>query len=72
MKSMAKVKATCPKCGEKTSIGEHPKNGQILVCTFCGVELEIVNLDPLMLDWPYYPEDMWSTSDEIYMADKGI
>jgi lysine biosynthesis protein LysW len=70
MKSMAKVKATCPNCGEKTSIGERPKTGQVVVCNNCGIELEIVSLDPLILDWVYDPEDIWQSMDEMHLADE--
>ena len=70
MKSIAKAKATCRYCGEKTSIGENTKNGQIIVCQFCGVELELINLDPIVLDWPYYVEDDLLNSDEVYLYDE--
>jgi lysine biosynthesis protein LysW len=71
MKSMAKARATCPNCGEKTSVGERPKNGQILVCKYCGIDLEVVNLDPLILDWPYYPDDTWMELDKAYQRGNG-
>jgi lysine biosynthesis protein LysW len=40
----------CPSCGEKISIGERPKVGQYLLCSICDEKLEIVNLDPIVLD----------------------
>ena len=53
MKGNSKIRAKCPNCGEKTSLGESPRIGRFVSCRHCGVELEIISLDPIVLDWPY-------------------
>lgn len=46
------MEAECPSCGESIEVGRKPKMGQRVVCPGCDVELEVVWLDPLELDWP--------------------
>ncbi len=69
------VKADCPSCGTKVSIGLNPKMGQRLFCPQCSTEVEVVWLDPVELDWPYdddgdddeYDEfDEWDYEEESY------
>jgi lysine biosynthesis protein LysW len=45
-------KAECPQCGVEISVGSQPRIGQLMTCTSCNSELEVVWLDPLELDWP--------------------
>ena len=40
----------CPECGNRLKLGAHPRPGQRRVCSNCGARLEIVNLNPLILD----------------------
>ena len=56
-------KAECPQCEKDVSVGSHPSIGKIVHCDGCGAELEIVQLDPIELDWPLIDDD--DDSDEI-------
>ncbi len=47
----------CPDCTRKIVIGPRPKKGQLVACPHCEVDLEIVNLNPLRIDWPEYYEE---------------
>lgn len=48
--------AICPICEEKIEISEKIKFLERLCCPTCEALLEVVNLDPIELDWIYYDE----------------
>ncbi len=52
-----KINAECPSCEESITFHKPPRLGQILRCQFCESELEVIDLDPVTLDWPYEEED---------------
>ena len=41
---------TCPECDQKLRIGAHPRPNQRIVCTKCELSLNVVSLDPLVID----------------------
>jgi alpha-aminoadipate carrier protein LysW len=41
--------ARCPDCGTEVE-AESPQLGEILVCTGCGADLEVISLDPLTIE----------------------
>lgn len=47
--------ANCPDCGKTIDPGSGLALGKEIMCSHCGVELEVVSLDPLELDWAYTP-----------------
>ncbi len=52
--------ATCPECSESVHVDAEADKGDTIVCDDCGVELEIVGLDPIELDLvedDYYDDD---------------
>jgi len=44
--------AYCPSCGERPIVEQKMKVGQIIRCCFCQSDLEVLKLDPVVLDWP--------------------
>ena len=50
-------RVACPECGEPVEFQEDAKVGSRIVCTECGVELEVLSLYPLEID--YVLEDDW-------------
>ena len=50
-------KAECPQCEKDVAVGSHPAIGKVVRCDGCRVELEIVQLDPIELDWPLIDDD---------------
>jgi hypothetical protein len=64
MKVNKKRTSRCPSCGEKISIGERPRVGQYLYCSICDEQVEIVNLDPIVLDLLYIPNDNGRSPEE--------
>ena len=57
MRVIKKRTSRCPSCGEKISVGERPKIGQYLLCSICDEKVEIVSLDPIVLDLLYVADD---------------
>lgn len=42
--------ATCPECDEKVYVDADSEQGDTVSCEECGVDLEVVGLDPIELD----------------------
>lgn len=70
MKTIRKRTSRCPSCGEKISIGEQPKIGQYLLCSVCDEKVEIVRLDPIVLDLIFVPGDNGHNNDEYEYWDR--
>ncbi len=61
---------TCPSCESKFILGVPARIGNRVVCDFCEVELEIISLKPLDLDWPLYEDtDYYDDGDFDYDYD---
>lgn len=57
--------APCPGCGRPVNVGPQPKGGQRLACPNCGDYLEIINVEPLELDWAFDDfESDWEPDEE--------
>jgi lysine biosynthesis protein LysW len=50
-------RALCPDCGEIVQLAERAQVGDRVACVECGVELEVLSVYPLDLD--YVLEDDW-------------
>jgi peptide subunit release factor 1 (eRF1) len=70
MKTRKKRTSRCPSCGEMISVGERPKIGQYLLCSICDEKVEVVNLDPIILDLIYVQDENGYTIDEYEFWDK--
>lgn len=55
------AKASCPECYAWIRFPEQVSLGMRLTCIQCGVEVEVVRLDPLELDYAVYPD--WEDID---------
>jgi alpha-aminoadipate/glutamate carrier protein LysW len=42
--------AACPECEEKVYVDAESEQGDVVACDECGVDLEVVGLDPVELD----------------------
>lgn len=55
--------AVCPSCGETIKLVENARIGQRVTCHFCGEALEVVDVNPVELDWAYYEDEDWDDDD---------
>lgn len=51
--------ANCPECDATVTFAEEPMPGEIIECPECGVELEVVEVDPLALELAPEVEEDW-------------
>ena len=49
--------AECPSCGASVKVTSSVKLGEIIKCTLCKTDLEVIWLDPLELDLVYEPDE---------------
>lgn len=50
---------TCPECDADVHIDENTDKGDVVSCSDCGAELEVVGLDPVELDVAPEQEEDW-------------
>jgi lysine biosynthesis protein LysW len=48
--------AFCPSCDEEIKFAKTPKIGHTLTCPHCGEDLEVIDTNPIELDWAYDDE----------------
>ncbi len=51
--------SSCPECGFAIPIAADTVKGEILQCGDCGVELEVINLEPLEMALAPEEEEDW-------------
>ena len=52
-------KANCPECEAEIILEPGTEVGEILVCSDCGVDLEVLSLDPAEVDLAPMEEEDW-------------
>lgn len=50
---------TCPECAAEITLAADTLPGEIIQCPDCGVELEVMSLDPVTLDLAPEEEEDW-------------
>ncbi len=51
--------ATCPECNAELNLGDKVVQGEIVQCPDCGVDLEVVAVNPLQLELAPMEEEDW-------------
>ena len=49
----------CLECAAELELGPDLEEGQIVVCPDCGIELEVMSLDPVTLELAPEVEEDW-------------
>jgi len=49
----------CPECAAEVQLPADVEVGEILTCTDCGVELEVMGTNPIVLDLAPEEEEDW-------------
>jgi lysine biosynthesis protein LysW len=64
-------RAICPDCDEDVFFSTKPRLGQIVYCSSCDARLEVVEVDPLELDWALEDsaEDLLEEDDDEHWDD---
>jgi lysine biosynthesis protein LysW len=58
------VSATCPDCGQVVRLQGRVRRGQEVTCPHCDAELEVIETDPVELDWVYDEYDGEEDEDD--------
>jgi hypothetical protein len=62
-----KVTVECLACSEKIHLDRNPKIGSYVICNGCDAAFQIIDLKPVLIDWPEY--DDYTDYDEGYYDD---
>lgn len=57
----------CLLCKETIDLEYNYDVGKFITCKNCEMVYEIVNIDPVVIDWPYYDDDYDDDSDDDFM-----
>jgi alpha-aminoadipate carrier protein LysW len=53
------TQTTCPECAADITLADDTLQGEIIQCPECGVELEVMSLNPIALDLAPEEEEDW-------------
>lgn len=53
------MKAKCPECLAELELAQDLEEGEIIVCPDCGIELEVMSVDPLELEMAPEEAEDW-------------
>lgn len=56
--------AVCPDCDEDIRVRGQARLGDLVVCSNCGMRLEVVELDPVELDYELDEDEDWDDYDD--------
>ncbi|MBO6513071.1 MAG: lysine biosynthesis protein LysW [Phycisphaerales bacterium] len=59
MTQTATIESTCPECEASINFSSRPLMGQIVHCTDCSAELEVVDREPITLELAPEVEEDW-------------
>ena len=57
--TLSATTAECPECGATIAFSDAPVLHELIRCSDCGAELEVVALEPLALDLAPTEEEDW-------------
>ena len=67
IKSKAKMpQGKCPSCSRAVYVGTKPNIGDIIICKRCYAELQIVDFNPIILEWATDDSDYYEYDDADY------
>jgi alpha-aminoadipate carrier protein LysW len=58
-KEVVLMTGTCPECAAEIQLDANAMEHEIVVCPDCGVELEVISLDPVTLEMAPEEEEDW-------------
>ena len=64
MATRKEKKVYCPECESSIIFKRTPRLGKTITCYICDTRLEVVEVNPIELDWAF--EDELDYDDEVY------
>lgn len=71
------IYAKCPSCVSRLNLSRKARFNQRIVCPDCEAVLEIIRLDPPLLDWPLEDGEIYNSGfapdylyDDIYFEER--
>lgn len=64
-----KLMVECLACEDNVFVGRNPIFGSYVTCNSCDAEFQIIDLNPVLIDWPEnddYTDDEEGYYDDIY------
>ena len=58
-----KVAVECLSCDGDIHVRSNPKIGQTITCDNCDESFVIIDVNPLMVDWPNFDDDFYDGDD---------
>jgi alpha-aminoadipate carrier protein LysW len=52
-------KVSCPECAAEVKLAENTEVGEIIVCPDCGVDLEVISLQPATIQLAPREQEDW-------------
>ncbi len=59
----------CPECDAEVGLGKTVKLGQRITCHSCGAFLEVIDTNPIELDWAYEDDGFDDADDDLFDDD---
>ena len=61
------VMAKCIACNQEVSLSSKPRKWTYVTCQHCGRRLEIIRVNPPLLDWPLCEaDDLWEDHYDLH------
>ncbi len=65
MREREAMSADCPDCGSSIRFKKAPQEGEMVSCPVCDALLEVVDTEPIILDWADgYDDDDYDDDDD--------
>lgn len=62
------IVARCAECESRINFNKEPEIGMIVTCRECGEKMEVIDINPVELDWAYEDEN-YNDDDDFYSLD---
>ncbi|MFN2236380.1 MAG: hypothetical protein ACK2U1_19290 [Anaerolineales bacterium] len=61
----------CLACDEEVYVGKNPKIGNFVTCHHCDATFQIIDIEPVLIDWPYDEDDEFEDYEDYSDDDEG-
>ena len=61
----------CLACDEDVYVGRNPKVGNFVTCHNCDATFQIIDVGPVLIDWPFDGDDEYEEYEDYGDEDEG-